>query len=424
MATTVVPTTRLAALASRYRAVRERSDWLAEPLVPEDQVPQSMPDCSPIKWHRAHTTWFFETFVLRPHFAGYRPLEEQYLYLFNSYYNAVGRQYARPQRGLVTRPTVAEVSAYRAYVDRHVAALLAGEADMTGELSPDVFELGLHHEEQHQELMVTDLKHLFSFNPLHPVYRSRPPTRPSAHPPVGQGWVGFDAGVHEIGHAGRTFAFDNETPRHRVFVEAFELATRPVTAGEYLAFVEDGGYRRVEWWLSDGWATVQAQGWDAPLYWMRQDDGWWHYTLAGAQPVDPAEPVTHLSYYEAEAYARWAEARLPTEAEWEVAAAAATPDGTFLDDGRLHPAPAPAGQAGPLQLLGDVWEWTQSAYCSYPGYRPPAGALGEYNAKFMSGQMVLRGGSCATPRAHIRPTYRNFFPPSARWQFTGIRLAR
>jgi ergothioneine biosynthesis protein EgtB len=422
MATSLEPTARLAALADRYAAVRRRTDWLCEPLVPEDQVPQSMPDCSPIKWHRAHSTWFFETFVLRPHFRGYRPLVDRYIYLFNSYYNAVGSQFARPLRGLVTRPTVGDVTAYREYVDRHMEALLRGSADMTGDLAPEVVELGLNHEEQHQELMVTDLKHLWSHNPLYPVYRPTTADRRTGGPADG-GWAAFEEGVFEIGHAGPGFAFDNEGPRHRVFLEAFELATRPVTAGEYLGFLEDGGYERPELWLSDGWAAVRAGGWRAPLYWHREADGWWHYTLAGDRRVTPDEPVTHVSHFEADAYARWADARLPTEAEWEVAAEGVTLAGNFLDHGRFHPAPAEPGP-GLRQVFGDVWEWTQSAYSAYPGYRPVAGALGEYNAKFMSGQMVLRGGSCATPVGHVRGTYRNFFPPTARFQFSGIRLAR
>jgi ergothioneine biosynthesis protein EgtB len=421
VSTTIEPL-RSAALADRYAEVRRRTDWLTEPLAPEDQVPQSMQDCSPVKWHRAHTTWFFETFVLRPHYRDYQPLEERYVYLFNSYYNAVGPQYARPQRGLVTRPTVADVAAYRAHVDTHMTALLGGDAAMHGQVAPEVLELGLNHEEQHQELLVTDLKHLFSFNPLYPVYRARAAAGEGGGP-ADPTWAEFESGVREIGHAGGGFAFDNETPRHRVFLEPFALASRAVTAAEYLAFMDDGGYDRPEHWLSDGWATVRAQGWRAPLYWTREEDGWWQYTLAGHRPVDPAEPVTHVSYYEADAYARWAGARLPTEAEWEVAAERAGAAGTCLDDGRFHPAPAPGGP-GLVQMAGDVWEWTQSAYSSYPGFHPAGGALGEYNAKFMSGQMVLRGGSCATPRGHVRPTYRNFFPPSARWQFSGVRLAR
>jgi ergothioneine biosynthesis protein EgtB len=435
MATSVEPTARLTAVAERYAAVRRRTDWLCEPLVAEDQVPQSMNDCSPIKWHRAHTTWFFETFVLRPHCRGYAPLVDRYRYLFNSYYNAVGRQFARPQRGLVTRPTVAEVSAYREHVDRHMEALLRGDAEAGTEPRADVIELGLHHEEQHQELMVTDLKHLWSHNPLYPVYRAAgrsdgqaghesppPPDRRIDRPPA-LAWTRFDEGIREIGHDGAGFAFDNEGPRHRVFLEAFELAHRVVTAGEYLAFMEDGGYERPDLWLADGWTTVQAEGWRAPLYWRHEDEAWWQFTLSGFRRVDPDEPVTHVSHYEADAYARWAEARLPTEAEWEVAAANREVRGNFLDDGRFHPAPAQPGR-DLAQLFGDVWEWTRSAYAPYPGFRPEQGALGEYNAKFMSGQMVLRGGSCATPVGHVRATYRNFFPPSARFQFSGIRLAR
>jgi ergothioneine biosynthesis protein EgtB len=421
MATSLEPAAGLHGLADRYAAVRRRTDWLCEPLAAEDQVPQSMPDASPIKWHRAHSTWFFETFVLRPHYRGYRPLVDRYVYLFNSYYNAVGRQYARPQRGLVTRPTVADVTAYRVYVDRHVEALLRGDAPLQGDLKPEVMELGLNHEEQHQELMVTDLKHLWWHNPLYPVYRPAPADR-RAGGSADFRWIGFEEGVYEIGHGGSGFAFDNESPRHRVFLEAFELADRPVTAGEYLGFMEAGGYERPEHWLSDGWAAVNSLGWQAPLYWAREDDGWWQYTLSGYRRVAPDEPVTHLSYFEADAYARWAGARLPTEAEWEVAEDGLPVAGNFLDDGAFHPVPAARG-SGLRQVFGDVWEWTQSAYAAYPGYHPVPGALGEYNAKFMSGQMVLRGGSCATPAGHIRATYRNFFPPTARWQFSGIRLA-
>jgi ergothioneine biosynthesis protein EgtB len=423
MATTLEPTATLATLADQYARVRGQTDWLSEPLTVEDQVPQSMTDCSPIKWHRAHTTWFFETFVLRPHAEGYRPLEERYIYLFNSYYNAVGSQYARPHRGLVTRPTVAEVDRYRAYVDRHVLALLRGEIPMRGALDPAVLTLGLNHEQQHQELMVTDLKHLFSFNPLHPVYRPAPPV-PDAVPPPPLTWAGVAEGIYEIGHAGDGFAFDNESPRHRVFLEAFELASRPVTVGEYLAFMGDGGYERAELWLADGWTAVRTEGWRSPLYWAREEDGWWLYTLNGHRRVDPAEPVTHVSYFEADAYARWAGARLPTEAEWEVVASRQPVRGNFVEGASFHPLPGPGRPTGVAQLFGDVWEWTQTAYSSYPGFRPPPGALGEYNAKFMSGQMVLRGGSCATPEDHIRVSYRNFFYPSARWQFSGIRLAR
>jgi ergothioneine biosynthesis protein EgtB len=414
------PTPVLAALADRYRTVRERTEWLCEPLSAEDQTPQSMPDASPAKWHRAHTTWFFETFVLGPWHAGYRPLDDRYTHLFNSYYNAVGPQYFRPHRGLVTRPGVADVASYRAHVDRAMQDLLEGRAPLRGEVAPGVVELGLNHEEQHQELILTDIKHLLAHNPTWPVYRERPAAPVGATAPA-PAWREYGEGVREIGHAGAGFAFDNEGPRHRVFLEAYALASRPVTVGEYLDFIAGGGYRRPELWLSDGWRAVRERGWEAPLYWTSEDSSRRAFTLAGSLPLDPAEPVCHVSYYEADAFARWAGARLPTEAEWEVAAAEQPIAGTFLESGRCHP--APVGSA-PASLYGDVWVWTQSAYLPYPGFRPPAGAIGEYNAKFMSGQMVLRGGSCATPRGHIRASYRNFFPPEARWQFTGIRLAR
>jgi ergothioneine biosynthesis protein EgtB len=409
----------LSALARRYREVRDRTEWLCAPLSAEDQTAQPMPDASPAKWHRAHTTWFFETFLLKPCYAGYRPLDERYAYLFNSYYNAIGPQYFRPHRGLVTRPGVAAVGEYRAYVDRHMDDLLAGRAPLAAEVPAALVELGLNHEEQHQELILTDVKYLLAHNPTWPVYQSRPAA--TAAPAVnGPAWLALAEGIYEIGHAGGGFAFDNESPRHKVFLQAFELGARLVTVGEYLDFIADGGYRRPELWLSDGWRTVQERKWDAPLYWVVEGGERRAFTLAGLLPLDPAEPVCHVSYYEADAYARWADARLPTEAEWEAAAADRPVGGTWLESGRFNPAP----QGPDASLYGDVWVWTQSAYLPYPGYRPPAGAVGEYNAKFMSGQMVLRGGSCATPRGHIRASYRNFFPPDARWQFTGIRLAR
>ena len=407
-------------LAARFAAVRAATDLLAEPLSAEDTTAQSMPDASPVKWHLAHTSWFFETFVLEA-LPGQRPFDPAYRVLFNSYYHSVGEQYFRPERGMITRPGLAEVRAYRAHVDAAVHALLA-----RGTLSPaqrEVLELGLQHEQQHQELILTDLKHLFSKNPLHPVYRPRPP-EDAAPPAPALGWHAYPPGLREIGHTGPGFAFDNEGPRHRVYVHGFALASRLVTNGEYLAFVADRGYQRPELWLSDGWAAVCANGWRAPLYWREQGGAWRHYTLAGLREVAPGEPVTHVSAYEADAYARWAGARLATEAEWEVVAAGAEVAGNFVESGRLHPAAAPASAAGPAQLFGDVWEWTSSAYAPYPGYRPPAGALGEYNGKFMANQLVLRGGSCATPRAHVRASYRNFFHPDARWQFSGIRLAR
>jgi ergothioneine biosynthesis protein EgtB len=374
-----------------------------------------------VKWHLAHTSWFFETFLLES-VSGYRPLDPVYRALFNSYYHSVGEPYARPERGVLTRPGLAEVRAYRRHVDEACLSLLE-----RGALSPAQctrVELGLHHEQQHQELILTDLKHLFAKNPLDPVYRVQR-REDSRRVTPRLAWHTYPTGLREIGHAGAGFAFDNEGPRHRVFVHGFDLASRLVTNGEYLAFVQDRGYERPELWLSDGWAAVCANAWRAPLYWRERDGALQQFTLAGLRDLAPDEPVTHLSAYEADAYARWVGARLPTEAEWEVVAAEAKIAGNFVESGRLHPAAAAgAPAAGPLQLFGDVWEWTSSAYVPYPGYRPPAGALGEYNGKFMANQIVLRGGSCATPISHIRASYRNFFHPDARWQFSGIRLAR
>jgi ergothioneine biosynthesis protein EgtB len=409
-------------LAAAYEAVRRTTERLTDGLAPEDMVVQSMPDVSPTKWHLAHTSWFFEQFVLVPHFAGYTPLEPVYLYLFNSYYQQAGERHCRDQRGYISRPTVAEVMAYRSHVDRAMLDLLGSvDEERFAQVEPLV-TLGLHHEQQHQELMLTDLKHVFSVNPLRPVYRARPdPARVPEAPPLA--WLAFDAGVHEIGFADDGFAYDNETPRHRVYLEPFELASRLVTNGEYLDFMDDGGYRRPELWLSLGWAAVQEKGWSEPFYWERRDGRWQLFTLAGMRDVEAAEPVCHLNYFEADAFARWAGARLPTEAEWEIAAAGLPLEGNFADAPQLHPTPAGPG-SGMRQMYGDVWEWTSSAYAAYPGFRTAAGAVGEYNGKFMCNQYVLRGGSCATPAGHIRPTYRNFFPPEATWQFTGVRLAR
>jgi ergothioneine biosynthesis protein EgtB len=410
-------------LAERYRAVRRASAWLCEPLAVEDYVPQSMPDASPVKWHLAHTTWFFETLVLRPHKADYDPLHPAFAYLFNSYYNSIGPQYFRPHRGLVTRPTVAEVQAYRAHVDGEMEELFRRAEEGRAEVPEDVVAIGLHHEQQHQELIVTDLKHLFSFNPLHPVYHEVTWRARGAVPPLR--WVEHGGGLVEVGHAGPGFAYDNETPRHKVFLEGFALASRLVTCGEYRAFMADGGYQRPELWLSDGWKTVGERSWRAPLYWEEHDGDWWLYTLGGFRRVRDDEPICHVSYYEADAYARWAGERLAREEEWEAVAADAAVEGNFVEDGLFHPVPhAGDSGGGAAQLFGDVWEWTQSGYAAYPGYRQPQGAVGEYNAKFMCNQLVLRGGSCATPRSHIRASYRNFFPPDARWQFSGIRLAR
>jgi len=406
-------------LAERYRAARAASEALAAPLSPEDCALQSMPDASPVKWHLAHTSWFFETFVLERAEERFEPYHPSFRFLFNSYYQSVGPQYARPHRGLLSRPTLAEVRAYRAAVDERVAALLARGGVAADALA--VVELGLHHEQQHQELLLTDVKHLFGGNPLRPAYRElAPPPRTEVAP---LRFVGFDAGLRELGHAGPGFAFDNEGPRHRAYVPAFTLASRAATNGEFLAFVEDGGYERPELWLSDGFAWRAAEGVSAPLYWEKTDGGWTTLTLGDVRALRPEEPVVHVSFYEAAAYAAWADARLPTEAEWELAAAEAPVDGNFVEGGRLHPAPAPAGP-GLAQLFGDVWEWTRSDYAPYPGYAPGAGALGEYNGKFMCNQRVLRGGSCASPRSHLRATYRNFFAPGARWQFSGVRLAR
>jgi ergothioneine biosynthesis protein EgtB len=413
-----------AALDTAYRSVRSQTELLCEPLQPEDFVIQSMPDASPVKWHLAHTTWFFETFLLTPHQKGYEAFHPLYGELFNSYYEAVGPRWPRPQRGLLSRPTVAEVFRYRRFVDEAVSRFLRSAPDDAVERVAEVLRLGSNHEQQHQELIVTDLQHAWSANPLHPVYREPAPEDSTPPPPAA--WVSFAGGVTEIGHDGSGFAFDNESPRHRAYLEDFRLADRLVTNAEYLQFMADGGYERPEWWLSEGWATRQARGWSAPLYWQQRDGAWFTTTLAGLQPLNPRAPVCHVSFYEADAFTRWAGARLPTEAEWETAAARQPVAGHFLEAGRLRPSVAPAADdCGPLfQLFGDVWQWTSSPYVGYPGYRPAAGALGEYNGKFMCNQLVLRGASCATPRGHARRTYRNFFPADARWQFTGIRVAQ
>jgi ergothioneine biosynthesis protein EgtB len=408
-------------LSDRYRSVRARSEHLASPLSAEDCGVQSMEDASPVKWHLAHTTWFFETFVLENTEFGYRVYQPDYRYLFNSYYHAVGAQYPRAQRGLLTRPSLDEVLAYRSHVDHHLQTLLSKGPDLDAKLA-GVIEIGLHHEQQHQELILTDFKHALSQNPLHPAYSAAQPVEPG--PRVAHTWHAYDEGVRWIGHDGGGFAFDNEGPRHRTFLEAFQLGSRPVTNGEYLAFLDDGGYERPALWLSDGWATCESSRWQAPLYWQQRDGSWFTITLSGLRPLHADEPVTHVSLYEADAYARWAGARLPSEAEWECAAADVAIEGNFVEGERFHPAPAAASGAGPHQMFGDVWEWTRSPYAPYPGYQPPEGALGEYNGKFMCNQLTLRGGSCATPRSHIRSTYRNFFYPHARWQFSGIRLAR
>jgi ergothioneine biosynthesis protein EgtB len=404
---------------TRYSAIRALTEQLASPLSAEDQCVQSMPDASPTKWHLAHTTWFFETFVLKPYADGYEPYNATYAPLFNSYYEAIGSRHPRPQRGLLTRPALSDVLAYRRHVDDAIARLFQSASRTERAQFEDLAELGLHHEQQHQELILTDIKHAFSCNPLLPGYGPSAEVSSGTAQPLK--WIDFAGGIVPIGHSKNDFAFDNEGPRHLVLLQPYRLASRLATCGEYLAFMEDGGYRRSEFWLSDGWATVQSQGWDAPLYWSRSDDGWQMFTLNGVQAVRADEPVVHVSFYEAAAYAAWAGKRLPTEFEWEASAIGQPVVGTFLDPQRPHPRPA-AQASGMAQLYGEAWQWTRSAYDPYPGFRPFKGVAAEYNGKFMCGQMVLRGGSAATPHGHIRPTYRNFFPPSARWQFSGIRL--
>lgn len=410
-------------LLARYETVRRQTEHLCEPLVVEDYVVSSMPDVSPTKWHLAHTSWFFETFVLAPHASWYTALNPRYAFLFNSYYVQAGERHCRAQRGLVTRPTVQEVYDYRAHVDSAMRRLFDDIAGDVEHPAWPLIELGLHHEQQHQELLLTDIKHVLWTNPMRPAYVAGMQRSEGDVPPLD--WHDVGCGVYRVGFDGDGFSFDNERPAHRVFSEGFRLANRLVTNGEYLDFMNDGGYRRAELWLSNGFAHVQQQQWRAPLYWEETPDGWTEFTLRGTQPVDHGEPVCHVSYYEADAFARWSGCRLPTEFEWEIAAGGHSLDGTFVESERFHPAPArQLSSDEPLsQLYGDVWQWTQSAYTAYPGFAPAAGAVGEYNGKWMADQWVLRGASCATPKSHSRLTYRNFFPSDARWQFNGIRLA-
>ncbi len=408
-------------LLVRYRAVRSATARLAAPLSPEDACAQSMPDASPAKWHLAHTAWFFETVVIEALEPGYRSPFDGYRVLFNSYYQGIGRQHARPSRGLLTRPSLSDVLAYRHAIDERL------EAHLTRGLPPAVaalVELGLHHEQQHQELLLMDIKHLFAQNPLLPVYANLPLPPPTSVTGAGS-WQSVAGGLIDIGAMADAFAFDNERPRHRAWLAPYRLAQRPVTNAEFAAFVADGGYCNPLLWLADGWATVQREGWQHPAYWLPRDggrEGYDEFTLGGTRPLSPHAAVCHVSFYEADAYARWAGARLPTEQEWEHAAAGVALEGNFVDDGLLHP--AGAGDEPLTQMYGDVWEWTASSYAPYPGFKPLAGAVGEYNGKFMANQMVLRGGCCVSPRDHLRASYRNFFYPQQRWQFAGLRLAR
>jgi ergothioneine biosynthesis protein EgtB len=410
----------------RFEAVRRDSAALAANLTPEDQSIQSMPDASPTKWHLAHTTWFFETFILTRLDPDYRVFDPAFAYLFNSYYEAVGPRHPRPERGLLSRPTVDIVGAYRDHVDAATARFALRATEPAWREAAPLVELGLHHEQQHQELILMDIKHVFSINPLLPAYQAPQPQ--IAAPSLPLGWIEHAGGLVEIGHQGPGFAFDNETPRHKVWLEPFRLAARPVTCGEFLEFIEAGGYRQPEFWLSDGWAMVREQGWTAPLYWLHEGSAWSIFTLSGRRRLNPAEPVCHVSFFEADAFAKWAGKRLPTEAEWEIAAAVVPVSGNLADRRQFHPCADSTpglvdGDGLPRQMFGDVWEWTASPYIPYPRFRAAAGAVGEYNGKFMCNQMVLRGGAAVTPAGHLRASYRNFFPPAARWAFSGLRLA-
>ncbi len=423
MASTVTKTETNISLSEQYQAVRQFSQRIAAPLSAEDCMVQSMDDVSPTRWHLAHTTWFFETFILGSE-PDYKVFDPQFNYLFNSYYNTIGKQFPRPRRGLVSRPGLEDIKRYRQYVDQHMVRFL--NAGRYSDATATAIRVGLHHEQQHQELMLTDIKHVLSCNPTMPKYHDSPFADSRSG---GETWHTLDEGIYEIGYEGDGFSFDNESPRHRVFVHDFAIAQDLVTCRQFIDFIEDGGYQRPDHWLSLGWATVNREGWDAPMYWVKQDGAWMQFTLAGLVPIHPDWPVSHVSYLEADAYARWSGHRLPTEFEWEIACekTQAVPIGldrqcfanVLLDRGHaLHPTRSPDG------MMGSVWQWTSSSYAAYPGYQPPPGAIGEYNGKFMCNQYVLRGGSVATSSDHIRATYRNFFPAETRWQFCGIRLAR
>ena len=406
----------------RYNTVRGFTEELCEQLENEDYIIQSMPDVSPTRWHLAHTSWFFETFILSPKLKNYKTPNDLYNYLFNSYYNAVGRQFPRPQRGLLSRPTVKEVFSYRHHVDVEMIRLFETLDGKQLSSLESIFTLGLNHEQQHQELMLTDIKHVFFQNPLYPVYSKVEPLKQTDN---NQDllWSAFQGGRDQHGYPGSGFSFDNETPQHDVLIQPFEIGNRLVTNREYLSFIEDGGYSQPALWLSDGWALINRDNWKVPLYWVQRNDQWFEFTLSGLIPLPLDSPVTHISYYEADAYANWRGTRLPSEQEWEHAAQESQIDGNFVQNQLFHPAPSDA-PSQLSQMFGDVWEWTRSPYSPYPGFKSASGAVGEYNGKFMSSQMVLRGGSCASSKDHLRPTYRNFFYPDSRWQFMGIRLAR
>jgi len=414
------PDIQAVAILAQYQQVRQQSERLSGPLEVEDYGIQTAAFASPPKWHLAHTSWFYETLLLKPYLQGYREYAPEFAMLFNSYYDTVGAYHPRPERGLLSRPTVQEVYGYRAFIDEHMAALLGDTGHPQYAEIERRTHLGLNHEQQHQELFLTDLKYNFAYNPLRPAYAELPAPAQTKTPPLS--WLAFEGGLHSIGYNGEAFCYDNETPRHQVYINNYRLASRPVTNAEFMEFIVNGGYKNPDLWLSDAWEMVRQQNLQAPLYWQQQDGQWSHMTLAGMRPIDPHAPASHINYFEASAYARWADKRLPTEAEWELAAATVPIEGNFVEDGYLQP--VASAQNTPLQqMFGDVWEWTQSPYTPYPGYRQAHGPLGEYNGKFMSSQMVLRGGSCATPRGHLRSTYRNFFYPHESWQFSGFRLA-
>lgn len=409
-------------LISKFNTTRAFTEEITEPLEIEDYVIQVTENASPAKWHLAHTTWFFETFLLEKELENYDPIHPQYGYLFNSYYLQTGVPHCRARRGNISRPTVKQVFEYRDSINEHVKVLIRNATDGQFQKWGPIVEIGIHHEQQHQELLMTDLKYMFSQNPLDIAYKIV--ERPHVKSVPDLSWTSFKEGVYEVGHQGDDFGYDNEFPRHKTYIHNFELANRLVTNAEFIEFIESGAYKEPKWWLDEGFSTVRDDGWQAPLYWEKKDGVWWHFTLSGMQKVDPNEPVTHVSYFEADAYARWKGFRLPTEQEWEVAAQPLSIEGNFADKGYLQPIAQQNAEGGLQQMFGEVWQWTQSSYAPYPGYEPLPGALGEYNGKFMCNQYVLRGGSCATSKSHIRKTYRNFFHANERWQFNGIRLAK